>query len=88
MHKIYILHSDTANKYYIGSTSDIISERIRKHNSNHKGFTGKWNDWQLKYSEDYPTIQLARKRELEIKNWKSKIRIEKLINVAGSEHPA
>ena len=31
--------------------SDDLEERIRKHNSNHKGFTGIVNDWGLTYSE-------------------------------------
>jgi putative endonuclease len=29
--------------------SDDLEERIRKHNSNHKGFTGIVNDWGLTY---------------------------------------
>ena len=79
MHLTYILFSKSLNKYYIGSTSDI-QERIRKHNSNHKGFTGKTNDWELVYTEKFDSIQKARFREKQIKNWKSRIMIEKLIN--------
>jgi len=79
MHFTYILFSKSLNKYYIGSTSDI-QERIRKHNSNHKGFTGKTNDWELVYTENFDSIQNARFREKQIKNWKSRIMIEKLIN--------
>ena len=79
MHLTYILFSKSLNKYYIGSTSDI-QERIRKHNSNHKGFTGKTNDWELVYTENFDSIQNARFREKQIKNWKSRIMIEKLIN--------
>ena len=79
MHLTYILFSKSLNKYYIGSTSDI-QERIRKHNSNHKGFTGKTNDWELVYTEKFDSIQKARFKEKQIKNWKSRIMIEKLIN--------
>ena len=79
MYFTYILFSKSLNKYYIGSTSDI-QERIRKHNSNHKGFTGKTNDWELVYTENFDSIQNARFREKQIKNWKSRIMIEKLIN--------
>ena len=79
MYFTYILFSKSLNKYYIGSTSDI-QERIRKHNSNHKGFTGKTNDWELVYTEKFDSIQKARFREKQIKNWKSRIMIEKLIN--------
>ncbi|MES2837751.1 MAG: GIY-YIG nuclease family protein [Bacteroidota bacterium] len=75
----YILFSVTKNKYYVGYTGDDVVERIKKHNSNHKGFTGGLGDWELKYSEQFPTKQEAMKREKEIKNWKSRVLIEKLI---------
>ncbi len=67
------------NKYYIGSTSDVLQERIRKHNSNHKGFTGAIGDWELKYFEEFPTKHDVLMREKEIKKWKSRKLIEKLI---------
>ena len=41
--------------YYIGFTGDVITERIRKHTTNHKGFTGGIGDWIIKYTEVYPT---------------------------------
>jgi len=78
----YILFSPTKNKYYVGYTGDEITERIRKHNSNHKGFTGGIGDWELKYIEEYQTKTEAAKREKQIKNWKSKKLIEKLISKA------
>jgi putative endonuclease len=82
---VYILFSASRNKYYVGHTGDELEERIRKHNSNHKGFTGKTGDWKIVYSEKFETKYLAYKRELEIKSWKSRTRIEKLI---GLEHSA
>ena len=82
----YILNSTLASKFYIGHTTEPIDERIRKHNSNHKGFTGSFQDWKLVYSEIYPTNELAYARERQVKAWKSKKRIQMLI--AGSEHPA
>ena len=86
MFQVYILYSTIKNRYYIGFTSDALLERIRRHNSNHKGFTGKTGDWELKYSETHDTKETALKREKEIKNWKSRIKIEKLIRSAGLEH--
>ncbi|MBK9670737.1 MAG: GIY-YIG nuclease family protein [Bacteroidetes bacterium] len=41
MFYVYILFSSLANKYYVGYTGDKLSTRLQKHNSNHKGFTGK-----------------------------------------------
>ena len=82
----YILWSALARKFYIGHTTEPVAERIRKHNANHKGFTGIFHDWKLIYSESYPTKELAYAREREVKAWKSKKRIQSLI--AGSGHPA
>ncbi|MBI3719480.1 MAG: GIY-YIG nuclease family protein [Sphingobacteriales bacterium] len=80
----YILFSPGRNKYYVGHTADNITERIRKHKSNHKGFTGNTNDWRLVYSHMYETKKEAYARERIVKKWKSRRMIEKLI---GSEHP-
>jgi len=32
------------NGYYVGYTCDDLKERLRKHNTNHKGYTGRAND--------------------------------------------
>ena len=79
MHYAYILFSKSKNKYYIGSTSNL-EERIKKHNSNHKGFTGNTNDWEVVYSEKFESTQEARLRESQIKKWKSRVMIEKLMD--------
>ena len=76
---VYILFSSVKNKYYVGFTGDNLNERIRKHNTNHKGFTGGIGDWELKYSECFETKIEASNREKQIKNWKSRLLIEKLI---------
>jgi putative endonuclease len=82
----YILYSEAAARYYLGHTTEPLAERIRKHNSDHRGFTGRFGDWALKYFEEYETKKRAYQRELEVKAWKSRARIKQLI--AGSEHPA
>jgi putative endonuclease len=75
----YILFSPTVNKYYIGATCDNLEERLRKHNSNHKGFTSNTSDWVIVYFEKFEDKDGAFNREKEIKDWKSRVRIEKLI---------
>ena len=80
----YILYSKTKDKYYIGYTSDIDARLIR-HNQKSKGFTGNVNDWELKYVERFESKVAAYVRERQIKSWKSRQKIEKLIS--GSEHP-
>ena len=38
----YILFSAPADKFYVGHTNESLDERLRKHNTGHKGFTGKY----------------------------------------------
>ena len=80
MSKCYILFSPTLNQYYIGHTSETLEERVRKHLSNHKGFTAKTKDWIIVYHEIFDEKSLAYQRELKIKSWKSKLKIKKLID--------
>lgn len=79
MHHTYILFSKSKNKFYIGVTSNL-DERIRKHNSNHKGFTGGVGDWELQYHESFHLKTDALEREKMIKSWKSRIKILDLVN--------
>ena len=76
---VYILYSNTRKRYYIGYTSDLLEERLRRHNSNHKGFTGGLGEWGIVYKEAFTDKPSAMKREKEIKGWKSRRRIEELI---------
>ena len=75
----YILYSEKADKYYVGHSSDL-DERLRKHNTNHKGYTGKCNDWKIVHTEIYLLKNEAYQREREVKKQKSRKYIEKLIN--------
>jgi len=82
---LYILYSFQIDKYYIGHTHNLL-ERLRKHNSKHSGFTGITNDWQIVYKENFTSKNEAYARERQVKKWKNRQRIEKLIS-NGSEHP-
>ena len=75
----YILYSANLDAYYIGHTVDFIEERLRKHLSNHKGYTSRSKDWVIIYSEIFQLKADAYKREREVKGWKSKQRIKDLI---------
>ena len=70
MFYLYILHSASADKFYVGYTGDDPNERVRKHNSNHKGFTGFARDWAIVYTELFESKAEAIAREKQIKNWK------------------
>lgn len=77
---VYILFSSARDTYYVGYTDDNLKERIRKHNTNHNGFTGYAGEWMLMYFETFNIKEDAMKREKLIKKWKSRKLIEKLIN--------
>jgi putative endonuclease len=64
---VYILYSCESDKYYVGCTTDSISERLRRHLSNHKGFTSRAKDWLLVYSEVFDTKTEALKKRKRIK---------------------
>ena len=89
MASVYILYSETIDKFYIGSTRDKSEIRLKKHNSKHKGFTSSVDDWKIVYEEYFEEYKDARKREIQIKNWKSRKSIEEMIkrNSQASEHP-
>ena len=74
----YIIFSQFLDNYYIGHTSNL-AERLRKHNSDHKGYTGKTNDWEFVYVETFSSKTEAYQRERQIKAWKNRNRIECLI---------
>tara|TARA_R110000823_G_C15701805_1_gene476549 strand:+ start:137 stop:391 length:255 start_codon:yes stop_codon:yes gene_type:complete len=76
----YILHSIQLGKFYIGHTCENLDERLRKHLSNHQGFTSKAQDWELVYYEELPDKSAAYARERSVKAWKSKKMITELIN--------
>ncbi|MCC5930561.1 MAG: GIY-YIG nuclease family protein [Cyclobacteriaceae bacterium] len=83
LHYVYILYSPILDKYYIGVTENL-QERVYKHNNNHKGYTSRSKDWHLVYSEIHPSKKEALHREKQIKKWKSRKMIEKLISTGGS----
>ncbi len=79
MYYCYILYSDILDKYYIGHTNDLES-RLKKHLTNHKGFTGSVSDWKIVYYEIFENKTDAYARERAIKKRKSRKYIEKLIS--------
>ncbi|MBS1669556.1 MAG: GIY-YIG nuclease family protein [Bacteroidetes bacterium] len=76
---VYILYSKEIDKYYIGFTENV-NERLKKHLANHRGFTGKAKDWEIKLIEEFPTKVEAMARESQLKRWKNRARLEVLIN--------
>ena len=82
----YILYSEVRSKYYVGYTSNL-EERLKKHNTNHSGFTGHTGDWQIVWVQSFTEKSDAVKREKQIKSWKSRRMIINLINTTVSSNP-
>jgi putative endonuclease len=75
---VYILKSIAFGTYYVGSTNDI-ERRIRQHNSGYSFYTRSKRPWKLCYTDAFDSLSDARKRENQIKSWKKRKAIEKLI---------
>jgi len=78
MFYIYILKSNKDGSYYTGCT-DNITRRLSEHNMGKVKSTKVYKPWLLQYTEKYNTLSEARCREKQIKNWKSRAAIERLL---------
>ncbi len=65
---VYVLHSASYDKIYVGFTSDL-SARVRSHNSlATKGWTIKFRPWTVVHTETFHTKSQAMRREKELKS--------------------
>ena len=73
MHKVYILYSNTFDKFYVGETQNI-AVRLEQHNQGfyQNSFTGFTNDWILQLELTVSNRVEARTIERYIKSMKSK----------------
>ena len=78
----YVLKNDTTGRYYSGSTNNL-EKRIIQHKKGYTRTTRVLKAYKLVYSEEYGNIYEARKREKQIKSYKSKKYIEWLISQKG-----
>jgi len=85
MYSVYIIYSEKLDKYYIGYSTDV-KNRLLKHNRKSKGFSSLGRPWVLAFQESFKTKREAMSREIQLKHWKNRERIEALIK-SGSEHP-
>ena len=67
MFYVYILYSNTFNRFYIGQTSDV-SARLQRHNSGYEKSTSPCAPWELMLSLEKPTRPEALKLERKLKN--------------------
>ncbi len=80
MYYLYILHSESCDKYYVGITKDI-DQRVLEHNSSERNtYTSKYRPWRLSaLFECSSCLGEAMKIERFIKNQKSRRLIEAMV---------
>ncbi|HUX36172.1 MAG TPA: GIY-YIG nuclease family protein [Candidatus Paceibacterota bacterium] len=81
-YSVYILQSLKNGKYYVGSTNGI-GQRLLRHNGGKVMSTKNGRPWKCVYIEIFSTKSEASKREFQIKSWKKRLAVEKLINKNG-----
>jgi len=70
MYNVYVIHSEITNKFYIGSTQNLVV-RLSDHNNGRNRSTKVGRPWNIVYSEAFETKVQAVQREFEIKRWKN-----------------
>ncbi|MEX2090745.1 MAG: GIY-YIG nuclease family protein [Candidatus Paceibacterota bacterium] len=73
---VYIVECEDKS-LYVGCTNDL-DKRIKQHNESKWGahYTKLRRPVVLKYSEEFPTLVLARRREAEIKGWRREKKLD------------
>jgi len=79
MYIVYILYSESSNRFYVGYTNDL-DRRMNEHNRKKGKFTDAGIPWKLVHSEKYGSKKEAMAREKLIKSKKSKTFILDIIN--------
>jgi putative endonuclease len=82
-YQLYILESQSTNRYYIGQTQDI-QKRLTYHNANYSKALKNRGPWRLVYSQEYTTRAEAMRRERQIKSWKDRAMTEQLVSASRS----
>ena len=82
MFTVYVIHSTSFNKIYVGFTSNLVQRLISHNELGKKGWTIKFRPWTLIYTEEFISKQEAIKREKELKTSAGRNFIRSLINKA------
>ncbi len=79
MYFCYLLYSSKCNRYYIGYTGDMAA-RLKRHNSGGVAATKNCTPYEVKAVKEFSSKAEAQKEELRLKNFKSRIYLEWLID--------
>lgn len=74
---VYILYSESADRFYIGQTADIY-DRIKRHNAGSEKATAPYTPWQVVWTTQKATRAEAMELEKKLKNL-SRMRLQAFI---------
>ena len=75
---VYILFSEEYEKIYIGYTSNLL-QRFKSHQFLGKDWTARYRPWIVIYCEYFSEKSDARKREIQLKQYRNRLKIHKRI---------
>ena len=81
MYFLYILQSESSGRFYVGQTQDV-PQRLAYHNANYSKSLKNRGPWRLVHTEQYQTRSGAVLRERQLKSWKDRRMIEKLLSAS------
>ena len=64
---VYILHSKSFDKIYIGYSADPYRRLLSHNHPQNKGWTKRYQTWEIIYTETFESKDLALKREKQLK---------------------
>ncbi len=59
----YILHSKSADKFYVGQTSNLENRLLRHNHLSVNSYTSKYRPWQVVWVLEAPSLSAARNIE-------------------------
>jgi putative endonuclease len=80
---IYIIQSETTDRFYIGQTQNV-EERLAYHNAGYSLSLRNRGPWKLVYTETFATRGEAVRCELSLKRQKSREAIQRLVRASRS----
>ena len=82
MFTVYVLHSQSFDKIYIGFTSDIEKRLFAQNHISNKGWTKSFQPWEVIYKEEFKLKSDAMIREKQLKTSKGRDFIRKNILIS------
>jgi len=76
---VYILYSESADKFYVGSSSNPQGRLLAHNHPLNKGWTKRYQPWEIAFSKVFETKAEAEANEKKIKSYNSKKMIQQII---------